>query len=48
MMPTLVQKKAKGKGIKYKVGGKCNLKIGNGNVLLDFETFNGNVYVKEL
>ena len=48
MMPTLVQKKAKGKGVKYKIGGKSNMKIGNGNVLLDFETFNGNVYVKEL
>ncbi len=48
VMPTLVQKKAKGKGIKYKVGGKSNLKIGTGKVLLDFETFNGNVYVKEL
>ncbi len=48
MMPTLVQKKAKEKGIKYKVGGKSNMKIGNGNVLLDFETFNGNVYVKIL
>lgn len=48
MTPTTVKKKAKGKGIKYKVGGKSNMKIGNGNVLLDFETFNGNVYVKEL
>jgi len=48
MMPTLVQKKAKGKGIKYKVGGKSNMKVGRGKVLLDFETFNGNVYVKEL
>ncbi|MFK8009013.1 MAG: DUF4097 domain-containing protein [Saprospiraceae bacterium] len=48
MEPTVVKKKAKGKGIKYKVGGKSNMKIGNGTVLLDFETFNGNVYVKEL
>lgn len=48
MMPTLVQKKVKGNGIKYKVGGKSNMKIGNGKVLLDFETFNGNVYVKSL
>lgn len=48
MMPTLVQKKTKGNGVKYKVGGKSNMKIGNGKVLLDFETFNGNVYLKKL
>lgn len=48
MMPTLVKKKKKGDGINYELGGKSNMKIGNGSVLLDFETFNGNVYVKEL
>lgn len=41
-------KKQKRKGIKYKVGGKSNMRIRNGNILLDFETFNGNVYVKSL
>jgi DUF4097 and DUF4098 domain-containing protein YvlB len=45
-LPVTVEKKAKGDGIKYKVGGS-RYKIGNGGVFLDFETFNGNVYLKE-
>ncbi len=45
-LPVTVEKKAKGDGIKYKVGGN-RYKVGNGGVLLDFETFNGNVYLKE-
>lgn len=48
MMPIAVKKKKKGKGINYKIGSKSKMKIGNGNTLLDFETFNGNVYVKSL
>lgn len=47
MLPEIVEKKKKGKGIKYKIGGKSKMQVGSGNVLLDFETFNGNVYVKE-
>jgi hypothetical protein len=45
-LPVTVEKKAKGEGIKYKVGGS-RYKVGNGGVFLDFETFNGNVYLKE-
>ena len=48
MMPSSMEKKKKGKGIKYKIGGKTKMQVGNGNILLDFETFNGNVYVKEM
>lgn len=45
-LPANVEKAQKGEGIKYKVNGN-RYKIGNGGVLLDFETFNGNVYLKE-
>jgi hypothetical protein len=45
-LPIAVEKKASGEGIKYKIGGS-RYKVGNGGVLLDFETFNGNVYLKE-
>lgn len=39
--------KKKNKGIKYKIGGKSKMQVRDGEVLLDFETFNGNVYIKE-
>lgn len=46
-MPVSLEKKEIGKGIKYKVSGN-RYKVGNGgSMLLDFETFNGNVYLKE-
>lgn len=45
-LPVLVEKKQTEKGTKFKVNGN-QFKIGEGGVLLDFETFNGNVYVKE-
>jgi hypothetical protein len=46
-LPTQVEKSEKGKGIQYKVNGN-RYKIGNGGAAyLDFETFNGNVYLKE-
>ena len=45
-LPTLVEKQKEGNGIKYKVNGN-RYKIGKGGALLDFETFNGNVYLKE-
>jgi len=45
-LPVTVERKANGEGIKYKIGGS-RYKVGNGGVLLDFETFNGNVYLKE-
>ena len=45
-LPVVMEKKSQGDGIKYKVNGN-RFKVGNGGVNLDFETFNGNVYVKE-
>lgn len=45
-LPVAVEKKETQKGIKYKVNGN-RFKIGDGGVVLDFETFNGNVYLKE-
>ncbi|WP_276365936.1 hypothetical protein [Chryseolinea sp. H1M3-3] len=45
-LPTQVEKKNNDKGIKYKVNNN-RYKIGAGGAFLDFETFNGNVYVKE-
>lgn len=45
-LPIAVTKSAKGEGIKYKVSGN-RYQIGKGgDALLDFETFNGNVYLK--
>jgi hypothetical protein len=45
-LPVAIEKKETGKGIKFKVNGN-RFKVGDGGVLLDFETFNGDVYVKE-
>lgn len=45
-LPVAVEKEERGDGTKYKVNGN-RFKIGNGGVLLDFETFNGDVYLKE-
>ena len=45
-IPITVEKRPQEKGIKYKVLAN-RYKIGNGGVNLDFETFNGNVYLKE-
>lgn len=45
-LPVQVEKKEEGKGMKYKVNDN-RFKIGSGGALLDFETFNGNVYLKE-
>ncbi|MEO5978187.1 MAG: hypothetical protein ABIS36_03840 [Chryseolinea sp.] len=45
-LPVYVEKKQQGKGMKYKVSDN-RFKIGSGGALLDFETFNGNVYLKE-
>ncbi|HMJ70726.1 MAG TPA: DUF4097 family beta strand repeat-containing protein [Cyclobacteriaceae bacterium] len=45
-MPAEMQKANKGKGVSYKLGGS-RFKIGTGGVFLDFETFNGNAYIKE-
>lgn len=46
-MPVSLEKQASDKGIKYKIAGN-RFKIGSGgSTFLDFETFNGNVYLKE-
>lgn len=45
-LPVMVEKKQTDKGTKFKVNGN-RFKIGAGGAMLDFETFNGNVYVKE-
>jgi DUF4097 and DUF4098 domain-containing protein YvlB len=45
-LPVALLKEQQGDGIKYKVNGN-RYKVGKGGVNLEFETFNGNVYVKE-
>lgn len=45
-MPLQVQRNDTGKGMKYKLGGSL-FKVGKGGVFLDFETFNGDVILKE-
>ena len=42
-----VTQASKGDGIQYKIEGKTMIRAGSGGVRLDFETFNGDVYVKE-
>lgn len=36
-----------GKGIEYRIDGKTALNVRNGQRVLDFETYNGDVYVRE-
>lgn len=45
-LPVRVEKQSDDRGIKYKVIGNY-FKTRNGGALLDFETFNGNVYLRE-
>jgi DUF4097 and DUF4098 domain-containing protein YvlB len=46
-LPVKVEQSTNGnKGVKFKVNGN-RYQVGNGGALLDFETFNGNVYLKE-
>lgn len=45
-MAVAVEKYEKGEGIHYKVNGN-RYRIGSGGPLLDFETFNGDVFLKE-
>ena len=45
-MAVIVEKYEKGEGIHYKVNGN-RYKVRQGGPLLDFETFNGDVYLKE-
>lgn len=46
-LPVEVTKTTNNNGVKFKVNGN-RYQVGNGGALLDFETFNGNVYLKEL
>lgn len=46
-LPVMLEKKQKGEGVKYKINGN-RYKVGAGGFDLDFETFNGNVYLKEI
>jgi hypothetical protein len=46
-LPVQVAKEEGTKGSRYSVSGN-RFKIGSGGALLDFETFNGNVYLKEV
>jgi len=46
-LPAQVQRTDEKEGVKFKVVGN-HYKIGNGGAYLDFETFNGNVYLKEI
>ena len=45
-MPAVIEKKQDKEGTNLKIGGN-RFKVGNGGALLDFETFNGDVIVKE-
>jgi hypothetical protein len=45
-LPMELEKEPSQNGTKYKLTGN-RFKVGNGGALLDFETFNGNVYLKE-
>jgi DUF4097 and DUF4098 domain-containing protein YvlB len=45
-LPAFIEKKQDKEGTNLKVGGN-RFKVGNGGALLDFETFNGDVIVKE-
>jgi len=45
-LPQEVQETKHGNGIQYKISGN-RYQVGNGGPLLNFETFNGNVYLKE-
>jgi hypothetical protein len=46
-LPLEIEPASHGEGVKYKIKGH-RYQIGKGGPLLDFETFNGNVYLKEI
>ena len=46
-LPVQLEKKQKGNGVEYKLNGH-RYKVGKGGVTLDFETFNGDVILKEI
>jgi DUF4097 and DUF4098 domain-containing protein YvlB len=45
-LPAQIEKRKDEKGMKFKVNDS-RYKVGSGGAFLDFETFNGNVYLKE-
>ena len=45
-LPIKLEKASHGDGVKYKINGN-HYEVGGGGSLLDFETFNGNLYLKE-
>ena len=49
-LPIKVEKSEikEGRGISYKIGGTTEVKIRDGGLYLDFETFNGDVIIKEI
>ncbi len=47
MMPNEIAKNQSSKGLNFKIEEKKKIKFRNGGTLLDFETFNGDVYIKE-
>jgi hypothetical protein len=46
-LPQKAVRSNKGEGVQYKITGN-GFKVGDGGPLVAFETFNGNVYLKEL
>ncbi len=47
MMPNEIAKTTGNQGLNFKIEEKKKLKFRSGGTLLDFETFNGDVYIKE-
>lgn len=45
-LPMKLEKAGQGEGVKYKINGN-HYQVGSGGSLLDFETFNGDLYLKE-
>lgn len=49
LTPVLISTSSKNKrGTSYRIKSKTAVRIGNGGVILEFETFNGNVYVRKI
>jgi DUF4097 and DUF4098 domain-containing protein YvlB len=47
-LPSKIEARNNDNGFIYKLGGQSNIKINQGGVMLDFETFNGNVYLRTI
>ncbi len=46
--PVKIEATQGGDGFIYKLDGRSNIRINNGGINLDFETFNGNVYLRTI